>query len=108
MSNEIIERCCNTVQLQDVFDGKVDIVMPLLKQSIASGESWKEIYHKTARSIAKYGGVLVAPAAGLAMPLTGPADGNGPAADFGCGECWLRRMLAAADVGCGGLALTLD
>ena len=54
MSNEIIERCCNTVQLQDVFDGKVDIVMPLLKQSIASGESWKEIYHKTARSIAKY------------------------------------------------------
>ena len=37
LSNEIIMRCCDVIQLPDVFSGEVDGVMLSLRQSIAAG-----------------------------------------------------------------------
>ena len=70
VSNEIIERCKNKVNLKDVWEGNVDVVMPILEQSIASGELWKVW---SARPC--FGGLFVCLFARLAVSVDLPHDG---------------------------------
>lgn len=43
LSNEIINRCCAVINLEDIFSGEVDTVMATLRQSIKAGEQWKQV-----------------------------------------------------------------
>lgn len=52
-SNEIIRRCQATIELDDIFNGKVEASMVQLQQSIDCGKEWKTAYHKTCRLIEK-------------------------------------------------------
>ena len=49
VSNEIILRCCEHISLRDIFDGHVEEPSTILKQSIKSGDDWKEVYRATVR-----------------------------------------------------------
>ena len=51
-SNEIILRCRESIPLEDIFSGSVDVAIGVLKQSIACGEQWRVIYDSTKASIA--------------------------------------------------------
>mmetsp|Transcript_14483 Transcript_14483/g.50911 ORF Transcript_14483/g.50911 Transcript_14483/m.50911 type:complete len:4419 (-) Transcript_14483:356-13612(-) len=53
ISNEIIRRCQATIELQDIFDGKVDTSMVQLQQAIDCGREWKLAYQKTCRLLEK-------------------------------------------------------
>ncbi|EKX36467.1 hypothetical protein GUITHDRAFT_97557 [Guillardia theta CCMP2712] len=46
VSNEIILRCCENINLKDIFDGKIEEPSQVLQESIKSGDDWKEIYRK--------------------------------------------------------------
>ena len=47
MSNEIIRRCCDKIDLDRIFDGYVRSSMTTLHECIACCEAWKETYDKT-------------------------------------------------------------
>ncbi|CAK9098663.1 unnamed protein product [Durusdinium trenchii] len=49
MSNEIIKRCQATIDLSDIFAGKVETSMVKLQQCIDCGREWKRAYQKTVR-----------------------------------------------------------
>lgn len=49
VSNEIILRCCEHIDLQQIFAGDVEAPMRVLQESIKSGDDWKEIYRATVR-----------------------------------------------------------
>eukprot|EP00232_Nephroselmis_pyriformis_P029065 CAMPEP_0182867354 /NCGR_PEP_ID=MMETSP0034_2-20130328/8675_1 /TAXON_ID=156128 /ORGANISM="Nephroselmis pyriformis, Strain CCMP717" /LENGTH=4528 /DNA_ID=CAMNT_0024999703 /DNA_START=83 /DNA_END=13669 /DNA_ORIENTATION=- len=51
VSNEIINRCCEKISLNEIFDGEVSKCMDALRESIAAGESWKGAYRGTAMAI---------------------------------------------------------
>ena len=55
ISNEIIKRCREHINLSDMLDGDVEKCMKDLDDSIECGRAWKEIYDKTAVVINKYG-----------------------------------------------------
>jgi dynein heavy chain len=52
-SNEIIGRCRQTIELEDIFNGKMESSMKQLQESIDCGKEWKQAYLKTCRLIAK-------------------------------------------------------
>mmetsp|Transcript_64893 Transcript_64893/g.119431 ORF Transcript_64893/g.119431 Transcript_64893/m.119431 type:complete len:4522 (+) Transcript_64893:77-13642(+) len=54
MSNEIIKRCQETIELKDIFEGRVESSMIQLQQSIDCGREWKLAYQKMCRLIDKY------------------------------------------------------
>jgi dynein heavy chain len=47
VSNEIINRCCAKISLDDIFSGDVLSSMQSLRESIQCGVDWKKIYEKT-------------------------------------------------------------
>ena len=47
VSNEIILRCCEHINLKEMFEGSIEEPMAVLQQSIKSGDDWKDIYRKT-------------------------------------------------------------
>lgn len=47
ISNEIIKRCKQSVNIWDMFHGDVEKCMNDLKDSIECGKKWKKIYEKT-------------------------------------------------------------
>ena len=47
VSNEIILRCCEHIDLKEMFAGSITEPMAVLQQSIKSGDDWKDIYRKT-------------------------------------------------------------
>ena len=49
ISNEIINRCCAKISVDDVFDGDVLAVMDTLNESIDCGLQWKVIYQRVCR-----------------------------------------------------------
>ncbi len=51
MSNEIINRCCAKISLQEIFEGDVEGSIVALQESINSGDQWKALYLKV---IGKY------------------------------------------------------
>merc|ERR550514_1080835 len=51
ISNEIINRCCARISLEDVFDGDVEGSMVSLGEAIQCGVLWKLIYRRTAAAI---------------------------------------------------------
>lgn len=51
ISNEIINRCCASIDLKEIFDGDVEESMKNLTESIECGVSWKRIYRQTAQAI---------------------------------------------------------
>ena len=51
VSNEVITRCCATIDLELVFHGNVFKAMESLHQSIDSGVQWRKIYQKAVQSI---------------------------------------------------------
>ena len=51
VSNEVISRCCATIDLELVFHGNVFTAMESLHQSIDSGVQWRKIYQKAVQSI---------------------------------------------------------
>eukprot|EP00435_Cladocopium_sp_Y103_P044242 s634_g12.t1 len=53
MSNEIIKRCQATIDLSDIFAGKVETSMVKLQQCIDCGREWKRAYQKTVRLLSK-------------------------------------------------------
>jgi len=53
MSNEIIKRCQATIELSDIFAGKVESSMVKLQQCIDCGREWKRAYQKTVRLLSK-------------------------------------------------------
>ena len=54
VSNEIISRCCAKIKLEEIFHGDVQMSIISLSDSIACGESWKNIYRKTCAHVLKY------------------------------------------------------
>jgi len=54
ISNEIIRRCCTTINLEDIFFGDVLKSITYLNESINCGESWKGIYIKMVNQIARF------------------------------------------------------
>ncbi|KAG4103981.1 dynein heavy chain and region D6 of dynein motor-domain-containing protein [Neocallimastix lanati (nom. inval.)] len=54
ISNEIIRRCCSTINLEDIFFGDVLKSMNYLNESINCGESWKGIYIKMVNQVARF------------------------------------------------------
>ena len=51
VSNEIINRCCANISLDDIFDGDVLDAVTRLNESIACGSAWKDAYNRTAEAI---------------------------------------------------------
>lgn len=47
VSNEIILRCCENINLKEMFAGEIEEPMAVLQQSIKSGDDWKDVYRKT-------------------------------------------------------------
>ena len=47
VSNEIILRCCEHINLKEMFAGSIEEPMAVLQQSIKSGDDWKDVYRKT-------------------------------------------------------------
>eukprot|EP00163_Fabomonas_tropica_P002875 TRINITY_DN1232_c0_g1_i1.p1 TRINITY_DN1232_c0_g1~~TRINITY_DN1232_c0_g1_i1.p1 ORF type:complete len:4516 (+),score=1594.38 TRINITY_DN1232_c0_g1_i1:127-13674(+) len=56
VSNEIINRSCAKIDLEEIFEGDVDASIVVLQDSIAAGEAWKAAYRKTADQLAARGG----------------------------------------------------
>lgn len=50
VSNEIINRCCARISLQEIFEGDVEGSIASLQESINSGDQWKEQYLKVGYS----------------------------------------------------------
>ena len=53
ISNEIIKRCKQSINIDDMLDGDVEKCMQDLRDSIECGRKWKRIYEKTAAVINK-------------------------------------------------------
>jgi dynein heavy chain len=53
ISNEIIKRCKQSINITDMLDGDVEKCMDDLRSSIECGRKWKKIYEKTAQVINK-------------------------------------------------------
>ena len=53
VSNEIIQRCCAKIALNEIFEGDVEKCMILLQESIKAGEEWKQAYLATAKAISQ-------------------------------------------------------
>ena len=51
MSNEIINRCCAKISLQEIFEGDVEASIVSLQESINSGEQWKALYLKVTKQM---------------------------------------------------------
>ena len=51
ISNEIINRCCAKIELEQIFDGDVESSMGSLEESIACGVQWKRMYQRTSYAI---------------------------------------------------------
>lgn len=51
MSNEIIRRCCEEINLEKIFDGYAQTGMKSLQDCIMCCEQWKDIYMKVPDSI---------------------------------------------------------
>ncbi|GMH41208.1 hypothetical protein BSKO_09118 [Bryopsis sp. KO-2023] len=51
ISNEIINRSCAVINLEDIFSGNVDSVIIVLGQSIKAGEKWKQVYDRVAECV---------------------------------------------------------
>jgi len=51
VSNEIINRCCEKINLDDIFDGDVLDAVNSLNESISCGNAWKVAYERTAAAI---------------------------------------------------------
>jgi dynein heavy chain len=56
ISNEIIKRCKQSINIDDMLDGDVEKSMQDLRDSIECGRKWKKIYEKTAHVINKRAG----------------------------------------------------
>uniref|UniRef100_A0A7S1KLH4 Dynein-1, subspecies f n=1 Tax=Percolomonas cosmopolitus TaxID=63605 RepID=A0A7S1KLH4_9EUKA len=54
VSNEIIHRCCQTISLDDIFNGSVHSSMKSLEESIKAGESWKSICIETFQKLSAH------------------------------------------------------
>lgn len=54
VSNEIIFRCCETISLNDIFEGNVHSSMKSLAESIKAGEFWKSICIETFKNLAAH------------------------------------------------------
>ena len=55
ISNEIIKRCREQINLEDMLDGDVEKCMQDLNDSIECGKQWSEIYTKTVKLIERKG-----------------------------------------------------
>ncbi len=53
VSNEIIRRFRQHINIKEVLDGDVEFAMQRLKDAIHCGITWKEMYHKTVVAIAR-------------------------------------------------------
>ena len=53
VSNEIIQRCCAEISLDEIFEGDVEKCMVSLQESIKAGEEWKVAYLATAKAISE-------------------------------------------------------
>ena len=51
VSNEIINRCCDKLSLEEIFEGDVESCMSGLRESIRAGEAWKRAYQVTAEAV---------------------------------------------------------
>ena len=51
VSNEIINRCCKKISLDEIFEGDVKECMTGLRESIRAGEAWKRVYQATAAAV---------------------------------------------------------
>ena len=51
VSNEIINRCCDKLSLEEIFEGDVESCMSGLRESIRAGETWKRAYQVTAEAV---------------------------------------------------------
>ena len=53
VSTEIINRCCDHISLDEIFQGDVEACMVVLRQSIQAGEAWKRSYRTTATAVGR-------------------------------------------------------
>ncbi len=54
ISNQIIKRCREKINIDEIHDGDVEKVMTDLDESIQCGLEWREIFEKSEVLIAKY------------------------------------------------------
>eukprot|EP01135_Chromosphaera_perkinsii_P005558 Nk52_evm107s352 gene=Nk52_evmTU107s352 len=55
VSNEIINRCCAKISLDEIFDGDIYAALETLQESIACGEAWRKIYDRTRKLLVQHG-----------------------------------------------------
>lgn len=51
VSNEITNRCCKKISLDEIFESDVEECMTGLRESIRAGEAWKRVYQATAAAV---------------------------------------------------------
>ena len=49
ISNEIILRCCEHIDLKEIFARNIEVPIKVLQESIKSGDGWKHIYRENVR-----------------------------------------------------------